>query len=141
MSRFSVYPAREVIIVARHDTAGDTRFCHKLEKALLQMLCSPSGIDQDEFRADNGMRLQVIGTPMIEPDEVKPGESAGKPEEMPPALPPAVHLALQTVTDQVDSLDAIHSAVQDGDISEALRLIKIARESLTEHVDTLRGLL
>lgn len=52
-----------------------------------------------------------------------------------------LQLALQTVVDTEDSLDAIEQAMQDGDISEALRLIKIARESLTEHIDTLRGLL
>jgi hypothetical protein len=52
-----------------------------------------------------------------------------------------LQLALQTVVDTEDSLDAIEAAMQDGDISEALRLINIARESLTEHVESLRGLL
>ena len=48
---------------------------------------------------------------------------------------------MQTVLDVDDSLDAIDSALQDGDISAALRLVNISRESLREHVDTLRGLL
>jgi hypothetical protein len=52
-----------------------------------------------------------------------------------------LQLALQTVVDTEDSLDAIEQAMQDGDISEALRLVNISRESLREHVDTLRGLL
>ena len=49
--------------------------------------------------------------------------------------------AYQTVLDTEDSLDAIRDAIQDGDYSSALRLINISRESLHEHVETLRALL
>lgn len=52
-----------------------------------------------------------------------------------------LHAFYQAVSDTDDSLDAINSAVQDGDCDEALRLIKAARESLTEHIEMLRGLL
>ncbi len=48
---------------------------------------------------------------------------------------------IQAVIDTTDSLDAIDSAVQDGDYSSALSYINAARESLKDHIDTLRGLL
>lgn len=52
-----------------------------------------------------------------------------------------LHAALTAVLDAQDSLDAIDSAIQDGDYSAALRLINISRESLKEHIETFRGIM
>jgi len=49
--------------------------------------------------------------------------------------------AYQTVLDTEDSLDAIQQAIQDADYSSALTLINSSRESLQEHIETLRDLL
>lgn len=49
--------------------------------------------------------------------------------------------AYEAVADTADSLEAIDSAVADGDTAEALRLIALAHESLAEHITTLKGLL
>lgn len=72
MERFTVFPMREVVIVARHESVGDGRFCGLLEQALLQMLASEGGVDQGRFLADNGVTLQVKGTVMLLPEEVEP---------------------------------------------------------------------
>lgn len=138
MSRFTHWPAREVIFVARHETIGDDVFCRKIDKAFLQMIGCERGCDQDTFTASNGVTITAIPVPQATPAESHADDDPGALSDLPDER---LQLAYQAVSDQQDSLDAIYSAVQDGDISEALRLIKIARESLTEHVDTLRGLL
>lgn len=49
--------------------------------------------------------------------------------------------AYEAVADTDDTLQAIGSAIRDGDKYEALRLIELGRESLAEHATTLKGLL
>lgn len=48
---------------------------------------------------------------------------------------------LQAVADASDSLEGISAAIADGDGDEAQRLIKLAHDSLAEHLEQLKGLL
>jgi DNA-binding GntR family transcriptional regulator len=54
---------------------------------------------------------------------------------------PQLQAWYQALADATDSLEAISSAIADGDGAEAQRLIKLAHDSLTEHQDQLKGLL
>ena len=47
----------------------------------------------------------------------------------------------QSVDDMDDSLQGIASAVYDGHQQEALALIQLARASISDHIETLKGLL
>jgi hypothetical protein len=49
--------------------------------------------------------------------------------------------AYEAVDDTADCLDAVESALEDGDYFEALRLVRMSKERLKDHVTTLRGLL
>lgn len=135
MSRLTVFPAREIVLIARHATIGREKFCEKIDRALLELIAGPCGCDMDRFTAGNGVELTIMPVPQIEPSEIQPGDDAGESTDLPDQR---IELALQTATDTTDSLDAIHAAVQDGDYSEALRLINIAKESLNEHIEVLR---
>jgi hypothetical protein len=52
-----------------------------------------------------------------------------------------LQLAYQAVDDTNDCLQAIKSAIIDGDGEEALKFINISQESLADHIKTLKGLL
>lgn len=49
--------------------------------------------------------------------------------------------AYEAVDDVGDCLDAVRSAIEDGDEPEALKLIALSREALQGHINTLKGLL
>lgn len=48
---------------------------------------------------------------------------------------------LQALEDAEDSLDGIAKAIEEDDNNEALRLIVLAHESITDHIHDLRELL
>lgn len=52
-----------------------------------------------------------------------------------------LHAAYEAVDDVNDCLEAIASAIEDGDGDEALRLIEISKQSISDHIQTLKGLL
>lgn len=146
MSKFTVFPKRQLILAIEHPTIGDARFCPEVQEAILQLSTDKNAIyDADSFTADNGITIDLINIPMLLPEEVGEGNDPGGKADLPkieaemPDDP--LKTALQTVIDTEDSLDAIQQAIQDADYSSALTLINSSRESLQEHIETLRGLL